>query len=165
MNNKEAQEQLVYWQKQVEDWGQKVGLYDPVDGATVLTQKLKFYEEYGELCGSALKGKKDVYIDSIGDCFVVAVHLQKFVKNEDFKIEYTAESTYFMIKDKSKREIIDMIPFYINNQGYTIAVLLLMTLSEIETGNPFICFEFAYNEIKDRKGKMVKGSFVKEEDL
>ena len=27
------------------------------------------------------------------------------------------------------------------------------------------CFELAYQEIKDRKGKMVDGSFVKEEDL
>jgi hypothetical protein len=27
------------------------------------------------------------------------------------------------------------------------------------------CFEIAYNEIKDRKGRWVDGSFVKEEDL
>lgn len=27
------------------------------------------------------------------------------------------------------------------------------------------CFELAYNEIKDRKGRWVEGSFVKEEDL
>ena len=27
------------------------------------------------------------------------------------------------------------------------------------------CFELAYNEIKDRKGRWVDGSFVKEEDL
>lgn len=27
------------------------------------------------------------------------------------------------------------------------------------------CFELAYNEIKDRKGRWIDGSFVKEEDL
>lgn len=27
------------------------------------------------------------------------------------------------------------------------------------------CFELAYNEIKDRKGKWIDGTFVKEEDL
>lgn len=27
------------------------------------------------------------------------------------------------------------------------------------------CFEVAYNEIKDRKGKWIDGTFVKEEDL
>ena len=27
------------------------------------------------------------------------------------------------------------------------------------------CLETAYNEIKDRKGKMINGTFVKEEDL
>nr|DAK18463.1 MAG TPA: dCTP pyrophosphatase 1 [Caudoviricetes sp.] len=27
------------------------------------------------------------------------------------------------------------------------------------------CFQLAYNEIKNRKGKMVNGSFVKSEDL
>lgn len=27
------------------------------------------------------------------------------------------------------------------------------------------CFELAYNEIKDRKGRWVEGSFVKEDDL
>ena len=35
-----------------------------------------------------------------------------------------------------------------------------------ELGYDFVsCFEQAYNEIKDRKGRWVNGSFVKEEDL
>ena len=35
-----------------------------------------------------------------------------------------------------------------------------------ELGYDFVsCFEHAYNEIKDRKGSWVNGSFVKEQDL
>lgn len=44
---------------------------------------------------------------------------------------------------------------------YVVLTILSMQLGQsIES-----CVEQAYNEIKDRKGKMVNGVFVKEEDL
>ena len=44
-------------------------------------------------------------------------------------------------------------------------VAYLKSISNI-LGYEFLeCFSGAYNEIKDRKGKWIDGSFVKEEDL
>lgn len=46
-------------------------------------------------------------------------------------------------------DILVVLTIYCQQKGWSIAE----------------CFELAYNEIKNRKGKMVNGSFVKEEDL
>ena len=41
----------------------------------------------------------------------------------------------------------------------------LAIIAEIEGVTIKECVEHAYNEIKDRKGKMINGLFIKEEDL
>lgn len=43
--------------------------------------------------------------------------------------------------------------------------IVLIILAEQLGINLDECLELAYNEIKDRKGKMIGGSFVKESDL
>ena len=49
--------------------------------------------------------------------------------------------------------------------GIGDVVVTLICLSE-QLGLDFKeCVKFAYNEIKDRKGKMIDGTFVKESDL
>lgn len=45
------------------------------------------------------------------------------------------------------------------------AVAYLKSISKALNYDFADCFEVAYNEIKDRKGKWIDGSFVKEEDL
>lgn len=45
------------------------------------------------------------------------------------------------------------------------AVAYLKSISKALDYDFADCFEVAYNEIKDRKGKWIDGSFVKEEDL
>jgi hypothetical protein len=47
--------------------------------------------------------------------------------------------------------------------GDTLVVLIL--LCEMANTNLTTCLAKAYNEIKDRKGEMIDGKFVKEEDL
>lgn len=43
---------------------------------------------------------------------------------------------------------------------------VVMTILSMQMGIDIkSCVEFSYNEIKERKGKMVNGVFVKEEDL
>ena len=46
-------------------------------------------------------------------------------------------------------DILVVLTIYCQQKGWSIAE----------------CFQLAYDEIKNRKGKMVNGSFVKEEDL
>ena len=45
------------------------------------------------------------------------------------------------------------------------AVAYLKSISKALNYDFADCFELAYNEIKDRKGRWVEGSFVKEDDL
>ena len=45
------------------------------------------------------------------------------------------------------------------------AVAYLKSISKAFNYDFVDCFELAYNEIKDRKGKWIDGTFVKEEDL
>ena len=55
-----------------------------------------------------------------------------------------------------KEQIIDSI-----GDVYVVLVILCMQLG-LDIND---CIKVAYNEIKDRKGEMVNGTFVKEEDL
>lgn len=45
-------------------------------------------------------------------------------------------------------------------QGHLLEIISIRYSTTLEA-----CLELAWNEIKDRKGKMVDGVFVKEEDL
>ena len=58
----------------IEQWAEDRNL---IDGATPQKQFIKLMEEFGELCSGIAKNKKDVIKDSIGDCFVVMVILNK----------------------------------------------------------------------------------------
>ncbi|WP_432352682.1 MazG-like family protein [Sporosarcina sp. A2] len=58
------------------------------------------------------------------------------------------------------RKDIDEVMDGIGDVGVVINILATQVGSSIEE-----CMELAYNEIKDRKGKMVNGVFVKEADL
>ncbi|MFB5068301.1 MAG: MazG-like family protein [Aerococcus sanguinicola] len=56
-----------------------------------------------------------------------------------------------------------------DSQGDLIVTLVILNMQQRYNGiidhDLTECLQFAYDEIKDRKGKMVDGVFVKEEDL
>ncbi|WP_203266238.1 MazG-like family protein [Streptococcus uberis] len=45
------------------------------------------------------------------------------------------------------------------------SLVTLIVLSMQLNQNPIECLEYAYNEIKNRKGSMINGTYVKSEDL
>ena len=49
--------------------------------------------------------------------------------------------------------------------GIGDVIVTLIILAQQQGLSVEECLEYAYNEIKDREGKMVNGVFVKEEDL
>jgi NTP pyrophosphatase (non-canonical NTP hydrolase) len=60
------------------------------------------------------------------------------------------------VNKNDRTKIVDSI-----GDAYVVLTILAMQLNlDIET-----CVAYAYNEIKNRKGKLVNGIFVKEEDL
>ena len=148
---------------------------DLENGGRLDKQSLKLSEEFGELCAGYLKKNEELTKDSIGDCAVVIVGLALLVKEDvqeifDDSIIILKEDVPDYFKDLNKY-ISSFQTFYsweetsMSKMYLSFAVDSLKTIS-IALGYDFEeCFELAYQEIKDRKGRWIDGSFVKEEDL
>ena len=175
--------------KNIEQWAEDRNL---IDGATPQKQFIKLMEEFGELCSGIAKNKKDVIKDSIGDCFVVMVILAK-QNHIDSVLEKISDldSSFEKISDLNSFQhvfelgIEEIIVETVVSLGMLASELMGQNL-EMSTkvdaifGCPCVslklisrkynlmltdCVQAAWDEIKDRKGCMIDGVFVKEGDL
>jgi NTP pyrophosphatase (non-canonical NTP hydrolase) len=71
-------------------------------------------------------------------------------------MEELGETMGAILKQKKTDEVIDGIG------DIFVTVIILAKQLNLD---PTICLESAWNEIKDRKGKNVNGTFIKEEEL
>lgn len=151
----------------VQQWSIDRGL----DKADSKKQLLKLYEEFGELASGIAKNKPGVIMDSIGDCVVVLIILaqQMEIELEFDGVERFPDNIFTMIPliDKLTEKVLNSEPF---TQKY-IGLLITTLIRHFENGARLQgykfedCLEMAWNAIKDRKGKLVDGVWVKEEDL
>lgn len=148
---------------------------DLENGGRLDKQSLKLSEEFGELCAGYLKQNEKLTKDSIGDCAVVIVGLALLIDvdvhsifksadgvrpreaMESFKLLNANISEFQLSQDLASKEMC--------RHNLVRAVAYLKSISKALDYDFADCFELAYNEIKDRKGKWIDGSFVKEEDL
>ena len=158
--------------KKVEQWSEDRGFFEEGSGVTFEAQFLKLYEEFGELCGSIVKGK-DVK-DDIGDNLVVLINLAKI---RGFSIMNMTKR--LVIEGHERIFLFDAIDYAVNlgaekyplilhdgdEKSFIGAYIALSLVSEESGVDIKECLEIAYNEIKDRKGKMINGAFIKEGDL
>ena len=141
-------------------------------------QGLKLIEETGELVAGYLKNKEDIIKDSIGDVAVVVVGYammagvypeQVFFGNKDDYIPDFGGVTawIWMITDSAfQAKVAQDLGIETSLKTNLQNIICYLDFICKELGYDFVeCFEQAYNEIKDRKGRWVNGSFVKEEDL
>lgn len=144
-----------------------------IDKAEPSKQMLKLYEEYGELCGGIMQDDRCVVEDSIGDMMVVitGLSMQIGVKNPVTNSpngEYRPEQLVMEMN-----EFIGMLsasiakdkPLEHKEDFLSMVMITLTRLAETMSVSQCKCLELAYNEIKDRKGKLINGVFIKEEDL
>lgn len=168
--------------KQIEQWAEDRNL---IHGSTPQKQMLKLMEEFGELCAGIARNNLEMIKDAIGDCFVVLSILKNQLKTEydfifllddfspdnnvtpelacldlsrhigDFsKSIYVAQRYYSMVLDMSDIN---------NNMVKTYSALLMVAYSlNMDISD---CVQHAYDQIKDRKGEMRDGVWVKEGDL
>lgn len=151
----------------VQQWSIDRGL----DKADSKKQILKLYEEFGELASGIAKNKPGVIMDSIGDCVVVLIILaqQMEIELEFDGVERFPDNIFTMIPliDKLTEKVLNSEPF---TQKY-IGLLITTLIRHFENGARLQgykfedCLEMAWNAIKDRKGKLINGIWVKEEDL
>ena len=148
---------------------------DLENGGRLDKQSLKLSEEFGELCAGYLKKNEKLTKDSIGDCAVVIVGLALLIKED---VNQIFEESRF-VKEVDVMKCFNYLNVNISNfqlrQGsrqrklcrYNLvsSIGYLKSISNALGYNFDECFELAYQEIKDRKGRWIDGSFVKEEDL
>ncbi|WP_424407364.1 MazG-like family protein [Pasteurella sp. PK-2025] len=156
--------------EKIEQWAEDRNL---IEGSTPQKQVLKLMEEFGELCGGIAKNKPDVIKDSIGDCAVVLIILAKqlnfkVIFLQKNKLEYVESTDYLPRFAMNSSRLM----FYLSDRDRTVTEFdfrltqQYLTYICIQQGFTFTeCLERAWNDIKDRKGRMVDGFFVKEEDL
>lgn len=172
--------------KNVKGWSTAKNL----DKADPVKQMQKLNEEFGELNEARAKGNQEKLEDSIGDVVVVLTILSQqmkfekieslidpmqnglkdFMKNEkptDMLLLYAAKEIGLiancMIEHLHNPNLINTrtsIRFHIRNLVWMLAYIAINEGTDIES-----CLQMAWDEIKDRKGKMVDGVFVKQEDL
>ena len=152
----------------VQQWSIDRGL----DKADSKKQMLKLYEEFGELASGIAKGNKEVVKDSIGDVVVVLIILaqqQGLEKISDFNIICNRLQESDLMPQAS--ETIGLISLRVRRPKSEVEepivrlISYLRTIAKYENLKFEDCLSQAWNEIKDRKGKLIDGVWVKEEDL
>ncbi|MHC3753067.1 MazG-like family protein [Streptococcus suis] len=164
----------------VKDWSSAKGF----DKSDARKQMLKLFEEFGELNAGIAKNNTTLIKDSIGDVMVVLTILCQQLNLDAREIFLTADSLTIHHPKTLEVEVLSLITggligklstAILNRTNRTHGIKSNLIIREIVLKLHFIskyydftkeqCFETAWNEIKDRQGKMVDGVFVKAADL
>lgn len=159
--------------KNIEQWAEDRNL---IEGSTPQKQFIKLMEEFGELCSGVSKNKIDVVKDSIGDCFVVMVILAaQRKKDEMLSVDEIANEYSYSKVDIEDQLIKAVFGWYhlsneLSNKENVTALFVfcfvrLLNIAYYFDLNIHDCVQATWDEIKDRKGRMIDGVFVKEGDL
>jgi hypothetical protein len=163
----------------VTQWGTDRNMF-AANGGTYDGQWIKLFEEAGELAMGIAKKKPAVIKDSIGDMLVVCIMLQGLADRDGTLTNIQGYNLFMQvgvyIPGKPSTHL-----YFVSNElcwlssdntstNYKGSYLQRMVshLSNIAIAYGFTlneCLEAAYNEIKDRKGQMIDGVFIKEQDL
>lgn len=136
------------FKENVENWARVRGIYDE---STEAHQQAKALEEIGEYLTAKTDAER---MDAIGDIAVCIVNASKLDNSmKPLSIQYD-------IKD----DICD-VAYYVVYGSYDLSIGILHDLAINHKFTFQRCLSLAWNEIKDRKGMMVDGKYVKWENL
>ena len=117
-------------------------------------QRLKLLEEVGETAAAILKNNHEGVKDGIGDVFVVLVILS----------DQLSEEILFDMNGVTKDDDQDFVFLFDNILNSKRIYYSLAYLKDICTKLDYDlteCANLAWNEIKDRKGNTINGTFIK----
>lgn len=140
---------LKKYQKLILEWANEKQI---TTGDCISMQKLKLIEEVGELASAIVKNKKEEQADAIGDIFVVLTILAKQYEEGFSVVALDANYT-----DTDFADLLSLIIYSENNIDFEVFLEICKRLDL----NIIDCVSKAWNEIKDRKGKTINGSFIK----
>ena len=141
--------------------------------ANPVKQFLKLMEESGELFEGIAKDKSELIHDALGDIQVVLIGFEQQIKN-GAQISANQQELELLLMVSSLGNIAQKLYAHVCHNETQIPLIkadlmfldsVISTVSFFNGTNADSCLQIAYDAIKDRKGKMVDGVFVKEEDL
>lgn len=143
---------FVELQSLIISWAKEKDLVKPENASK---QRLKLLEEIGETAKAFLNNNESEIKDGIGDVFVVLVILHaQLGTGYDFKQDVFLEKA----EDMDVTSRLYNIIYYDDCFAFENLCYLCF-----ETGYDMLeCANIAWNEIKNRKGKTVNGTFIKQ---
>ena len=150
----------------IEQWAEDRNI---IKGTEPIDQAMKLFSEFGELADNVGKGR-DVK-DDIGDVFVVLtiISAQSGHSIADIDTLRWAEGNNKDLVLKLSGSLVEFVEYKHNGNSFASGVLkrILNILSAIARNHKTTleeCVQVAYNDIKDRKGIVYNGLFIKESD-
>ena len=147
--------------QKIEQWATDRNI---IKGSKPIDQAMKLFSEFGELADNVGKGRD--CRDDIGDVFVVLTIMAKQLGlsiNDAIKFDASSRGT-------QKHAVCDLglaLNYFVRSENKDCLRSCLMALHAICKGELIDfkeCVQIAYNDIKDRKGIMSNGVFIKESD-
>lgn len=147
-----------------------------IEEGDVDKQTIKLFEEAGELSGAYLRGHSKEIKDGIGDVAVVVVGLSMLLNLDTYEVFFGDTNTphEISVEEGISAMLLNGTEAFFNKRlqnkfsvSFNLSRILnhLVAICEMLEYEFEDCFQVAYDEIKDRNGKWIDGSFVKEEDL
>jgi NTP pyrophosphatase (non-canonical NTP hydrolase) len=148
--------------QKIEQWANDRNI---IKGSKPIDQAMKLFSEFGELADNVGKGRD--CRDDIGDVFVV---LAIMAKQMGLDIYRAIELSNIPRLDDSKHIIVDLmrdLNNFTRSKNQHVLQMCIEQLSKMCLAQNVLiteCLNIAYNDIKDRKGVMSNGVFIKESD-
>ena len=153
-----------------------------IHGSTCRKQLAKTCEEFGELAAGLNKGKKDLIKDGVGDVLVTLIIANacaggaSLFNSEEAGNDWIAPARPVRSMEASElvHELVQELAYICRNSepadvyrtGRMKDMIRALNAASAFAGSSLAeCLLTAWMEIKDRKGRMVDGVFVKEADL
>ena len=152
--------------KKIEQWAEDRNI---IRGSEPIDQAMKLFSEFGELADNVGKGRD--CRDDIGDVFVVLVIICKQC-DVDINSHYQGSESSWGVKTLTRclAEFLSRLVYDLDHYKEDVDGQLIQALSHLSgiaelTGSTLEeCVQIAYDDIKDRKGIMSGGIFIKESD-
>ena len=154
--------------EKIENWSKERG----IDTLSYKEQRYKIMEEFGELFAAYYRSHLPELKDSLGDIVVtLIIYVQQFSKGSRnfFEEFWDVDNGEFVSLQTSLDAIATSTNLiYSGSSGIWILRYVIGDLKHIAKHYNWSleeCVNHAWEEIKDRKGRVVDGKWVKEKDL
>ena len=156
--------------QKIEQWATDRNI---IKGSKPIDQAMKLFSEFGELADNVGKGRD--CRDDIGDVFVVLTIMAKQLGHstiENYEIdlwhenqaEVTLKDRVVLLSEKLTEFCFDAREGDVYHTVFDAVISQLKTIA-IKAGTTLEeCAQVAYDDIKERRGVLVNGVFIKESD-